>query len=183
MKRFVLTTVVLLAVSATSWGRSIELDVHDKALGFNYINNESIIIKGMGVEAGLLLNESTKPLLHVGINVAGVNKSEQGIFDIAIGGRLYSWQESSSSFTAIALGGGVRFSPLVRVGLSAHLYVSPDITAFGDSSGMSDLMVRADYQVIPQAFVYLGFRKIGVSIAGSTIDLDKNTHIGLKLLF
>ena len=183
MKRSVFSVFVLLIASTASWGRSIELDMHNEAIGFNYINSDSVIINGMGVEAGFLLKESTKPLIHLGLSVAGKNQSKKGTFDISMGGRLYNMQDSGSSFTAIALGGAVRFSPAERVGLSAHLYVAPDITTFGDSSGLSDFMIRADYLVIPQAYAFIGHRRIDAKLLGSNTDIDNNLHIGMKLLF
>jgi len=183
MKRSILTVLALLLASTASWGRSIELDMHNKALGFNYINSDSILIKGMGVEAGFLMIESAKPLIHLGLSVAGKNLSEQGTFDIALGGRCYNYGKSGSSFNAIALGGKVRFSPMPRVGLSGHLYFAPDITAFGDSNGLTDFMVRADYQVIPQAFAYIGHRHIQVKLPGASVNIDNDFHIGFKLLF
>ncbi len=183
MKRSVFTALILFVVSTSSWAKSIELDVYDKALGFNYSNQESIMISGMGVEVGFLLNDTTRPLFHAGLNVSGANKSKRGVFDITVGGRLYTWQESPDSFSALALGGSVRFSPLKRVGLSAHVYIAPDITASSDSTGMTDLMLRLDYQVIPQAFVYVGYRNIEVKFPGKAIDINDDVHVGLKLLF
>jgi hypothetical protein len=183
MKRYILPLLVLLLASTSSWGRSIELDMHNKALGFNYMNSDSILIKGMGVEAGFLMRESQKTLFHAGLSVAGKNLSEQGSFDISLGGRFYNLSESGSSFNAIALGGKVRFSPMMRVGLSGHLYFSPDITTFGDSNGLTDFMLRADYQLIPQAFAYIGHRHINVKLPGSDSRLDNDLHIGFKLLF
>lgn len=183
MKRSILTALVLLIASTVSWGRSIELDMHNKVLGFNYLNSDSILIKGMGVEAGFLMIESAKPLFHLGLSVAGKNLSENGSFDIALGGRFYNYGESGSAFNALALGGKVRFSPMPRVGLSGHLYFAPDITTFGDSNGLTDFMVRADYQVIPQAFAYIGYRSIDVKYPGTSASIDKDFHIGMKLLF
>ena len=179
MNRYIIPLLALLMISTSSWGRSIELDLHNKALGFNYENSDSILIKGMGVEAGFLMRESERPLLHLGLSVAGKNMSENGTFDINLGGRFYN----SDLMNAIALGGNVRFSPMNRVGLSAHLYFAPDITTFGDGNGMTDFMLRADYQVIPQAFAYIGHRSINVKLAGPDAKIDDDFHIGFKLLF
>jgi len=183
MKKYLLPILMLLMVSTTTWGRSIELDMHNKALGFNYINSESIIIQGMGVEAGFLIKESVKPLIYLGLSVAGKNISESGTFDVNLGGRFYSLQESGNAFSSIALGGKISFSPINRVGLSGHLYFAPDITTFGDSNGVTDLMIRADYQVIPQAFAYIGYRQIDSKLPAATANLDDNFHVGIKLLF
>ncbi|MDH3354535.1 MAG: YfaZ family protein [Chromatiales bacterium] len=180
MKRYIVPSFfVLLMVSAASWGKSIELDLHNKAMGFNYTNGDSILIKGMGVEAGFLMKESTRPLLHLGLSVAGKNQSENGTFDISLGGRFYN----GSSINAVALGGKARFSPMNRVGLSAHFYFAPDITTFGNSDGITDFMIRADYQVIPQAYAYIGHRQIDIKFPGSTVNVDNNFHIGIKLDF
>ena len=82
MKRTILPALILLLASTSSWGRSIELDMHNEALALNYVNSESILITGMGIEAGLLMRESQKPLIHLGMSVAGENISEKGRFDI-----------------------------------------------------------------------------------------------------
>lgn len=183
MKRSILTALALLIASSASWGRSIELDLHNDALGLNYENSDSIFIKGMGVEAGFLMRESKNALFHFGLNVAGKNQGENSTFDIALGGRFYNLSESGESFNAIALGGKVRFSPVERVGLSGHLYFSPDITTFGDANGMSEFVIRADYQVIPQAFAYIGHRQISVSLPGPDSKIDNKFHVGIKLPF
>ncbi|MCW8982671.1 MAG: YfaZ family outer membrane protein [Gammaproteobacteria bacterium] len=183
MKRTILSVLILLAASSTAWGRSVAIDMHNEALGINYVNSESMLIKGMGVEAGLLMRESQKPLIHLGLSVAGKNLSKQGTIDISLGGRLYNYRGDNGSLTAIALGGKVRFSPMTRVGLNAHLYFSPDITTFGDANGLNEFVVSADYQVIPQAFAYIGSRHVTVKYPGVTSTLDKKLFVGMKLLF
>ncbi len=183
MKRSILTILALLFASTASWGRSIEFDIQNDILGLNYENSESTLVEGIGVEAGFLIRESESSLFHLGLNVSGQNQSETNTFDIATGGRIYHLSESDRAFNAIAIGGKIRFSPIERVGLSGHLFFAPDIATFGDANSMSDIVIRGDYQIIPQAFAYIGYRHIVVNFSGKDAKIDNKFHIGLRLLF
>lgn len=93
---------------------------------------------------------------------------------------------NTNNASAIALGGLVRYAPpaVPRVGLVASAYWSPNILTFGDSDRSIETGLRVEYEVIPQAAAYIGYRKIRFGINNAADEtLDEGAHIGVRLSF
>ncbi len=84
---------------------------------------------------------------------------------------------------ALAPGVNVRFSPVQRVGIGGHFYYSPDIVTWLDGERYTEWGVRLDYQLLAQAYVYLGYRDIEVDINGQAVEIDDTGHVGMKIHF
>lgn len=192
MKR--ISTVLLLLgsslVASNSIADSLDFNVHNDAMRAIYTMDLSKRgHAGLSAEFGLLYSEDKRRLddilLHAGMHVSGENWSESGTFNIRLGGRLIHSSPADLDLIALAPGVQLRFSPAHRVGLGGHLYFAPKILSFGDAERYREYAVRADYQVLPQAFVYVGYRYIDVNIEDgpSSVELDKSVHMGLKMLF
>ena len=68
--------------------------------------------------------------------------------------------------------------------LKAQINFGPDITTFGDAERFWDFNTRAEYEVLPEAAVYLGYRKVETRLERKVdVDLDKGWHIGLRMTF
>jgi hypothetical protein len=54
-----------------------------------------------------------------------------------------------------------------------------------DADSFQETGVTIDYQVLPQAFVYVGYRQIEVDIDNSpdNVELEDDAHLGFKMLF
>ncbi len=90
------------------------------------------------------------------------------------------------SVSALALGGLVRFSPPAerRFGVAAELYLSPSIITFGQADRYLETTVRAEYEMIPQAQVYVAYRKMEFSVKNvGTQSFDQGFNVGVKLSF
>ncbi len=177
----------LLGVSLTSsnvLAQSLEFDVHDTALRANFQSNTLATMKGMKADLGLLYSETKYDLFHIGAHVQGDALSSKGKFNIAIGGRVIATEPNNYSILAFALGARIRFSPMDRVGISAMAYYAPDITTFSDGDRYVETEIRGDYQIIPQAFVYVGYRKIDIAIQNAPdLVIEDQGHLGIKFLF
>ncbi len=182
---------LLGAVSTVATADSLDINLRDEAIRFVYTAE----MKGQGnggvsTELGLLYSEDKKKLddtlYHLGLHVSGENWSQSGTFVIKLGGRAYYASPAAYDLAALGFGGALRFSPVHRVGVGAHLYYAPDITSFMDAKSFRETGVKVDYQLLPQAFVYVGYRNIEVDIENggpSGVELDDNAHVGFKLLF
>ena len=85
---------------------------------------------------------------------------------------------------AAAVGGRVRFSPINRFGIGGDVFYAPKITSFLDSEEYTEWNVRADYQLLAQGFIYIGYRRVETKIKDKgTYQIDDNVHLGMKLLF
>ena len=186
--KFQQSVVMLCALgSSAAFADSIDVNLHDDAIRGTY-EMQLPSTKGLSADIGLLYaedrNNDSEMMLHGGVLVSGENWSQSGTFDIAIGGRLVYATPGPLDMAALAFGGRVRFSPVPRLGIGGHVYFAPDITAFMDSEGYQEVGLRLDYQLLPQAFVYLGHRTIEVDFGGPVeAELDDEAHIGFKMLF
>jgi hypothetical protein len=182
----ILSVVLGLTAAAQAAAATLDLNLHDDALRATYSTAVGAS-RGLDLDVGYLYLEDRSEdahLLHAGLQVAGQNWSKQGNFDIGIGGRVVFVDAGPVDSTHIAFGGRVRFSPAPRVSLGASVYYAPDITSFRDSEEYVEWNLSLDYQMLTQAFVYLGYRKVEIDIEnGGTHELDDHLHIGMRLTF
>jgi hypothetical protein len=190
MKLRAVGLMLLGAVSTTAVADNIDVNLREDAIRASYsMDLTSRGYNGLSADFGLLYNEDKEQLddilAHAGLMVSGENWSKSGTFDISLGGRLVHTSPANVDLAALAFGGQVRFSPIHRVGLGGAVFYAPGITSFMDAESYTETNLRLDYQVLPQAFVYLGYRNIEVDIDGGADDaeLDEGMHLGFKMLF
>lgn len=190
MKLRAVGLVLLGAVSTTAVADNIDLNLREDAIRGTYsMDLTSRGYNGLSADFGLLYNEDKKQLddmlVHAGLMVSGENWSQSGTFDISIGGRAVHATPTGADIGALAVGGAVRFSPVHRVGLGGSFFYAPSITSFMDTESYTETNLSVDYQILPQAFVYLGYRSIEVDIDGGAndVELDEGMHLGFKMLF
>jgi hypothetical protein len=71
-----------------------------------------------------------------------------------------------------------------RIGAMAYVYAAPGIASFGDVSHYLEYSLDADYEVLRNASLYLGFRQLHVGVeGGDSPSLDSGWHLGLRLKF
>lgn len=172
---------------------SLDLSLNDDAARMTYEADMSRSgMKGLLIDAGYYYNDTQKinrsdaDMIHLGLQVTGDNWSQAGVFNIKVGGRLiYTNLDPLYDIMALGLGGEFRFSPVHRLGIGASGYYAPRILAFMDGERYSELGVKLDYQLLQQAYIYVGYRKILVRVDGapSSTELDDSGHLGLKLTF
>ncbi len=165
---------------------SLDLNLHNDALRATYSRGVGAS-RGLDLDMGYLYAKNpaqTDHLLHVGLQVAGQNWSKQGNFDIGLGGRAVFVDTKPGNGANIAFGGRVRFSPVQRIGIGGSLFYAPKITSFMDSEGYLEWNLAVDYQLLTQAFVYVGYRKVETDIKNhGTYKVDDNVHVGMRLQF
>jgi hypothetical protein len=190
MKYRVMGLILLSSVSTIAAADSLDLNLRDQAARLTYtaeMNTNSF--SGLSGEVGLFYSEDKDQLddtlFHAGLSVSGENWSQSGTFDISIGTRLYYTTPGNLDLSALAVGGAVRFSPVHRLGIGGNAYYAPDVTSFQDAKTFWEAGARIDYQLLPQAFVYVGYRHIEVDIENGpdNVELDDNAHVGIKMLF
>jgi len=149
------------AMGRDSFGKS---EFH---MGFLYTDQDNLF----GDVGILVKNEvgSGLPGVTVGMGVKGIMATAD-----------------NSDALALALGGQVRFSPpsASRFGIAGQFYFAPNIVTFGDADRFIETGVRLEYEILPQAVAYLGYRKIKFGLeTGPDAVLDEGAHIGVKIIF
>ena len=96
-------------------------------------------------------------------------------------------EETNESVGAIALGlqlGWIFPSAYNPVELSFEGFIAPSITSFSDAERYSEVGVRLQIDVIPQAKAYVGYRRMRFDTNDfDNVRLDRSVHLGLKLTF
>lgn len=182
LKRFWGAVIGLSVLVQPVWADSLDLNLHDKAMRVIY--SKGLANRGLEGEVGVLFDEDDNYLANVGVKVAGENWSDSGTFDITMGVRAVYADMTNIDAAAVGIGGGVRFSPIHRLGIGGHIYYAPSILSFSDAESYSETGLRVDYQLLAQGFVYIGYRKVEIELENSVeVDLDDEGHVGMKILF
>jgi hypothetical protein len=190
MKLQTMAALLCVCAATPALADSIDVNLHDKAIRGTY-TMQLQSTKGLSAEAGLLYaednnnNNDSETMIHGGVLVSGENWSKSGTFDIALGARLLYATPGDLDMLALAFGGRLRFSPIPRLGIGGHFYYAPDITTFMDSDAYQEVGLRVDYQLLPQAFVYIGHRNIKVDFGNGLgeWEMDDHVHVGFKMTF
>ena len=123
-------------------------------------------------EMGLLVQDevgSQVPGFSVGVGIKGLLAHTQGTNESAIG-----------------IGGLIRYSPpgLSRMGIVGQVYFAPDITTFGDANRYVETGLRLEYDVIPNAAAYIGYRNIYFNFGGGvSATVDEGVFLGVMMSF
>lgn len=180
---------VLLGISlaAQAAADSLDVNLHNDAMRVIYTTALGAPQRGLQMDAGYLYAKNpgeNDHVVHLGLQVAGQNWSNAGTFDIGLGGRLVYVDTVPGNALDLAFGGHVRFSPVNRVGIGAQMFYAPRITSSLDSEEYTEWRVSADYQVLTQAFVYVGYRHVETKFKNKgTYEIDDNLNLGMKLVF
>ncbi|MDH5181872.1 MAG: hypothetical protein OEZ39_08645 [Gammaproteobacteria bacterium] len=110
---------------------------------------------------------------------------------ISIGGRGYyadvNNRYANIQVTGLALGGEVLIVPdnLGGLGLGFGLFIAPNVVTGLDADGLYEYSVKLDFQVTPQASIYLGYEKIVASLkdVDFSVTVESGFHLGLSIRF
>jgi len=123
---------------------------------------------------------------HVGVLLTGDTGARDAKVTAGLGVRLAYIDGENNEGGAVALGGqvDVRLPGFERVALGAYAYGAPDVTTFGDTDKYFDVGLSLGYEVIKDASVYVGWRKVQADIdGGGEIEADDGFNVGLRLNF
>lgn len=125
--------------------------------------------------------------LHAGATLTGDAGATDGAkFTGGLGARLQYINADHENGGALALGGNLRLKLLNadRLRFNANLWYGPDPASFGDIDEFMEYGVSIGYELLRDAEIYIGYRKIEVGIdGGPDVDLEDGAHIGVRLEF
>lgn len=190
MKCAVMTLCVSLAASVAQ-AETLDINLSSNALRGSFSAPLSSVFPRLGgvYDAGALIGEQGGRNVrqgHLGVLVTGDAGAREANVTAGLGGRLVALDAEKISGGALALGGQfeARIPAFNRIGAMAYVYGAPRASAFGDLAGYLEYAVSADYQVLRQASVYVGYRQLKLDVEGAgTITADNGLHLGLRLNF
>lgn len=193
MKLQVSVAALLLCLfGAEAGAREVDLSLSNDTALLRYAT--PISYSGYGqtkADIGLMYTEPNDVMFVGGVEMMGEAGSHAPGLHLGVGIKGYAVAlDSGADVGSIALGGKIWYVPPAfnRLGLVGQLYFGPDVTTFGDAEKLLDVHMRVEYEVLPEAAIYVGFRNVRVDVdntAGGTVnvDLDKGWHLGLRMSF
>jgi hypothetical protein len=182
-----LIALSLFAVSGTAFADAVDINLRDSAAQIQYRASMGHDTLGRTeMHMGFLYTSDKGKLGDLGILVQDeVGKDVPGLSaGVGLKGLVAHGQGKNAS--ALALGALVRYAPLAnrRFGITGTVYLSPNIVTFGDGERYTETGLSVDYEIIPQAIAYVGYRHIKLAVANaSDVTIDEGVHVGVKLSF
>jgi hypothetical protein len=187
---FVFCTTI--TVSSTVIADTVDINLRDSSAQFQY--KSSLGRDPLGkteFHTGLLYADSNNLLVDLGLLVKDELGGNAPGYSVGVGikgivAKVSNNNNTASDATGMALGALVRYSPLAtqRMGIVGEVYLSPKITTFGDANRYVEANARLEYEVIPQAVAYLGYRRIGLGLKSHPYAiLDEGVFLGVRISF
>jgi hypothetical protein len=182
----------LLTLSTTAMADTVDINLRDSSAQFQYISSMGRDALGKTqFHAGILYDNTNNMLGDFGLLVKDELGGNAPGFSVGIGikglvARVSRNNSTVSNVSALALGAMIRYSPPMspRLGIVGQAYLSPNILTFGDADRYIETEARLEYEVIPQAAAYLGYRNIQFGFnSGSNATLDEGAFIGVRMSF
>jgi hypothetical protein len=180
---------LLVTASSSLYARSLDINLSNDSAQFKYASLVGATTFGRTeVGYGFLYNNDHDLLGEISLLVIDEAGSKSPGLELGVGPKLYIAEpdDPSVSFVAIGLGGQMRYKNLQvpRVVYGASLFYAPSIVAFGDADQMYEFEMRIEYELLPTANVYLGYRSIQADIKNrKDITVDESAVVGLRFKF
>lgn len=179
--------ISLLTASTTILADTVDINLRDNSVQLQY--GASIGRDTLGtseLHAGFLYTSKNDRFGDFGLLVKETTGSSDSGVTAGVGIKGVVASVNGNDAVALALGGQVHFSlpSASRLGIAGQLYFSPNIVTYRDAERFAEAGARVEYELIPQASVYLGYRRISFSLKSkSDAVLDTGFHAGVRMSF
>jgi hypothetical protein len=182
----------LFTISTTALADTVDINLRDNSAQFQYRSSMGRDALGKTeFHMGVLYVNNKNLLGDLGVLVKDELGDNAPGFSVGIGikgvvARVKGNNPAVSDASALALGAMVRYSPPTspRLGIVGQVYLSPNIVTFGDADRYVETNARLEFEVIPQAVAYIGYRRVAFGIKGGPYAiLDEGAHLGVRISF
>jgi YfaZ precursor len=179
-----------LTLCTTAMADTIDLNLRNSSAQFQYssamsrdsLGKSELHVGGIYSDS----NNTNNTLGELGIEVKDEIGSKAPGFSVGIGIKGLLAHTQGTNESAVAIGGMLRYSPptLSRLGMVGQLYFAPNITTFGDADRFVETSVRLEFEVIPSAAAYIGYRNIYFNLNnGPNAKVDQGAFVGVRMSF
>ena len=188
------STLLCSGLLFSGLAQASELDI---TLGENSVRAEFVSPVGVKradnvatLDAGLLYSEDNnveRMLGHVGLMIFGDTGAKKANVKAGVGVRLIGFDsDGGHEGAAISLGGTVagRVPQFNRLGGRSWLFYAPGVSSFADIDGYLEYGLSIDYQLIRQAFIVAGYRKLKADLDPvGKAKIESSGFFGLRMVF
>lgn len=163
----------------------LDLNISDEAFELEYAATPTA--GGARSSAGVVHHEDDIFVGNLGLHLVDNAGSEMRPVNVGLGGKLLFVDGDLQSGGALAIGAFGRFNltNANRIALAGGLHYAPEVTSFGDLEGYLEFDARIEYEVLRNASIYLGYRKIrgDFELTPGNVTLDSGVHFGMNFRF
>ena len=122
---------------------------------------------------------------HGGVMLTGDAGAQQANVTAGLGARLQYVDAEFDDGGALELGGRleVRMPGYDRVGFSAYAWYGPEAASFGDLDDVFEYAVAIEYEILRDAAIYIGYRKLEADFGDAGETEEDGVHGGIRLKF
>ena len=184
--KVVVVLVLCMSFSLSAEAQEFDVTLSNESAQFRYIIKSNGGFGNSEIDFGALYTQSNDTVGMAGIQVVDEAGSGSPGLSVGLGAKAFVANTDSYDIIAAAVGGQLRYSPpsMKRFGVSASAFYSPDIICFMDARNFLYTSARLEYELLAQARVYLGYRRVTAKIKNQSDDtLDSDIHLGMQILF
>ncbi len=186
--RFQRIALFLTLAAAASAAQSANLDFNlaTNAAAVDYTAN--LTDTGLEGDLSYLHHTDKVDIAAAGVDLTGNASPVGSPLIFGVGGKLFYIDPKGTGSSGSALGIGAHFRytwpDYNRFVLGGELYYAPNIVSFQNVDHYMQVSVRAGYEVLRNADVYIGYRHVSASFDGSAgVTLDSSFVLGMNLTF
>lgn len=179
--------ISLIHISTFSVADTVDINLRDTSAKIQY--NASMGRDTLGkseLYLGVLFSDKDNFLTDLGLMVQDEVNSEAPIVNVGFGIKALAGRVQASDVAAVAIGAmvGVKPFPDPRLNIVGEVHASPKILSFGESLRYIESIARIEYEIIPQAVAYIGYRSTMFDLKNkSNAKIDDGLHIGMRMMF
>lgn len=180
--------LALLVAASTALADSVDINLRDSSVQLQYgapIGRDSL--GASELHAGILYTNDNDRFADFGLLVKEMPGSSDSGITAGVGLKGVMASVNNTDAAALALGAQVHypFPEAPRFALVGRIYFSPNITTYSDAERFTEGTARLEFEVMPQAVAYLGYRRISFSLINflNSAVLDSGLHAGVKMSF
>ncbi|MGE5626416.1 MAG: YfaZ family outer membrane protein [Bacillota bacterium] len=186
--RFLRLSLFLVLASLAFAGRAANIDFNlaSNAVAADFTAN--LTETGLEGDLGFMHHSDRADVADAGLDLTG-NASPVGsplIFGVGAKAFYISPKNFNENGLAVGVGAHFRYTwpTYNRFAVGGELYYAPNIVSFRNTDRYLQTGVRAAYQILRNADVYVGYRYITASFGGgSSMTLDSSVVVGMSLTF
>jgi lipopolysaccharide assembly outer membrane protein LptD (OstA) len=175
------TSSVELNVNNNTLELEAKLDIKDK-FQLNNDSNYNFIISALTTKENNGIQDSSS-LYTAGLEIVNPYVSNNGL-SFGLGVKVVYADNSDTTFTAIPLTVFAKYEVNEKFFVDANVAYAPSILTFSNAERYSDYKIKANYNVMSNAYVFLGLRQITTEYEKlGKLKYDDSIFIGYKIQF
>ena len=192
----ILRSVMMLSlsvISSVAMADALDINLNDRAAQVTYFKAAGGNFQGDAAwHFGALTNNDKSNFFDAGLLVKGEEASIPGL-TLGLGAKALlatintpaANTKNVASALAIGLEVGYVLPTARKISVVADVYSSLKIVTFNDADRVLQSSVRAEYQVVPQTFAYIGYRYLHATLTTGATDkvIDDGAVFGIKMGF